>query len=145
MPVPTSYTEESLAVFMDATLGEVADLLGWSANGVTTGSYGSAVEDALVACGVKTIDQITNVAKLRAAAKVSAWTLACTALLTRYDFQSEQQSFRRSQMVDNAKVQLARAESEAATYGVIPGWSVEASPLVHDNDPYDPITGTEVA
>lgn len=145
MPVPASYTEASLAVFMDAVLGEVADLLGWSANGITTGSYGSAVEDALVACGVDSIDQVTNVPKLRAAAKVAAWTLACTSLLTRYDFQSEQQNFRRSQMVENAKVQLARAESEAATYGVIPGWSVEASPLVHDNDPYDPVTGYEVA
>jgi len=122
---------------MHAELGEVADLIGWNP-GVQ--DYSIAVENALVAYGVTTVDQATDIAKLRAAAKVAAWGAAVTSLLTRYDFGSEQQSFRRSQMVATAKTQLARAESEAAAQGVMPGYSVEAGRIVSYYDPYTPAT-----
>lgn len=145
MPVPTVYTEATLAAFMKDTLGEVADLLGWTASGYAVDSFRPMVEDALVAYGVGTIENALNITKLRAAAKVAAWSGAMTALVTRYDFQSEQQSFSRSQMAKTAKEMLNRAESEAASVGVLPGWSVESSHLAFVLDPYAPTTGEEVA
>lgn len=145
MPVPTAYTENTLAVFMHETLGEIAELIGWVATGASVGSYGLMIENALVAYGVSDISLATDIAKLRAAAKLAAWSGALTSLSTRYDFSSEQQSFKRSQMAEIAKVQLARAESESAGVGVLPGWSVEASSLTFALDPYTPATGEEVA
>lgn len=132
MAAPSSYTESSLADFMISALGEVADTLGWA----TLADVQEAANDALVLYGASDAASASNIPKLRALARVAAWRMAVASLAARFDFTTDQQSFRRSQMLEGAQKALAQVEADAMVYG-LSGYSVELQNVRFVHDPYD--------
>lgn len=139
MPVPTGMTEQQLADYMQATLQDVA--LDLAMTPVELGSYAEAVNNALIAYGTNdaaTITGLSNIATLRALARVEAWRVAHARAAARYDFQDGTQSLKRSQMFAMIEKALAAAESEAAELGG--GDMVAAIDSIHySQDPYAPV------
>lgn len=130
--VPTAYTEDELAAYQHAILGEVATALGWA---VEDGSYSEAVTGALVAYGVSDIVDATDIAKLRACAKREAWALACGSLASRYDFATDQQSFNRSNLHKQALAQLSLAESDLMRISP-DSYALVIGSFIYPKDPY---------
>lgn len=134
MPVPSAYTETELSQFMIDTLGDVASVI----NRTSIGDYEEEVIDALLLYGVTTVADASNIAKIRACAKVAAWRKALTNLITRYNFQTDQQRFERIEMAKMARNALLMAEEEAASHGAILGSTVEVGAFSFPEGAYDP-------
>lgn len=132
MAAPSSYTESSLADFMIAALGEVAAALGWTA----LQDVQEAVNDALILYGASDAASASDIPKLRALGRVAAWRMAVASLTARFDFTTDQQSFRRSQVLEGAQKALAQAEADAMVYGLT-GYAVELQNVRFVHDPYD--------
>jgi hypothetical protein len=131
MPIPSSYTENQLRDFMLASLQELGAVLG-----LTAESFAEAVNDTLLAYGVAEIANATNVAKLRALARVEAWRAAVAAASARIDWSEAGASFKQSQYRAAASDGLARAQMAAAEYGeALPGYVVSVGTLAI-SDPY---------
>jgi len=133
MPVPTSYTETTLADFMHDALGNVAGALGYS----SPTSYSEAVNDTLLAYGtddISTISGQANIIKLRALSKVFAWRKAVGDLSSRYKFSADGGSYERQQMFENAKATLAMLEEAALVYDT--NYAVITRKVDHIHDPY---------
>jgi len=134
MPVPTAYTEETLAIYMHEKLGNIAGVLGYSLDG---GSYNEAIIDTLIAYGVTSIDNATNIKKLRALALVEAWKMAVADLSTRHDFSADGGSYNRSQMFENASKAMESAQVEALAYDT--NYQVGRTRVINISDPYQVI------
>lgn len=140
MPIPASYTESMLRDYMLSVTSNVATALGWTASNFT-----EAVYDALVAAGVDDIDDVTDIAELRALAKVEAWRAVVDGTAADIEFTADGSSFKRNQMHEHAKGALERAEAAAtaAGYGdtyapaISMGSIVHADPYLTDEDLYD--------
>ena len=130
MAIPTSYTEETLMDHMLSTTEAVAEIAG-----VDSYAFEEAVNDTLTAYGAATIDLATNIAKLRALAKVEAWKTLITYLMTLYDFTADGASYKRSQMLAAAEAALSKAEADAALAGYSTVYSIEMGTMVY-SDPY---------
>lgn len=115
MPIPGSYTEETLKDFMLATLEDLGSVLG-----LTAARFTEAVNETLLSYGVSDIASATDIAKLRALAKVEAWKVAVKAASGRIDWSEAGASFKQSQYRTAAIAGLALAQSEAAKYGEDP-------------------------
>src|SRR5688500_8085822 len=111
MPLPTSYSETDLDLFMHQTLGDVGRDLGF-----TVGAYTEQVYDVLYRYGVDDIADADNMPRLRAYARVAAWQKAQAAASALYDYSDGMQSLKRSQIASHVKDMLAAAETEAAPY-----------------------------
>lgn len=139
MTVPTAYTEASLAEFMIAALGDLGADLGLTGPGA---DFDEAINDVLIAYGADDIADIagaSNIAKLRALARVQAWRLAVVQAAARYDMSDGTQSLKRSQLMGAAEKALAIAEADAAVYGTSDdgsGYSVAVDAIVYSSDPY---------
>lgn len=131
MPVPTAYTEDSLAAFMHAALRDVATALGWS---VAAGDYDEPVTDALIAYGEDDIADATDIQKLRALARVAVWQAAVDATVGDYDFSADGGSYSRSQLHAQALARLAQAQQQAAAY--MDDMLVGTATITHHNDPW---------
>jgi hypothetical protein len=139
MAAPTSYTETQLATFMLSQLGDVADVLGWTG----LPHLHEAVNETLLAYGAD-IDDVTDIAKLRALARREAWRLAVTSLITRYDFSNPEGDYKRSQMVATAQKRLADSEFAALPYDTVAG-TAYITDIDSTADPYVPIDEDEWA
>lgn len=132
MAIPSSYSEVSLAAYMLSVTGNVAAALGWTASDFT-----EAVNDALVAYGVPDIANATDIAKLRALAKVEAWRAVVDGTAADIEFTADGANFKRNQMHQQAVAALERAQSEATARGYadsyVPAIQVGA---VQWKDPY---------
>lgn len=143
MPVPTAYTEQALAEYMHAELQDVATDLEMTP--VLLGSYAEAVINTLIVYGesdISTITTLTNIAKLRAFARVQAWKVAQARAAARYDMSDGTQSLKRSQifaMIDKA---LASAERAAQPFGGGNAPVVAISGVRWSQDPYGPPSTT---
>lgn len=137
MPLPASYTEPTLAVYMDQELGEVADVLGWAtAAGPAVGSYAEMVNDVLAMLNVSDLATVA-VREARAAAKVVAWGQAVKALAARINLTTGGgTTVARNQYQLQAKVALAQAENEARALGLDPTYQVTVDRADYINDPY---------
>ncbi len=111
MAIPSSYTELSLADFMRRITGNVAAALGWTAD-----DFDEAVNETLLAYGVDELSSVTDVAKLRALARVAAWRALVDATAAEYNFSADGGTFSRQQIQDGCKAGLARALETAAPW-----------------------------
>jgi len=129
MAIPSSYTELSLAAFMVTVTRSVTGALDWSAD-----DFGEAVNDTLLAYGVTAVASATDIAKLRALARVEAWRTVVDGTAADIDFAADGGDYKRSQMHSQARAALERALEQAAPYlpttEVDEGFSVEMGSLV---------------
>ena len=141
MAIPASYTEETLAAFMLATLKQLGAVLG-----LALGDFEEAVNETLLAYGVANIADATDVPRLRALAKVEAWKVAQAQAGSRIDWSEAGASFKQSQYRTAVKDGLELAIAEATKAGYIaeppsdlPGYEVMVGTL----GMYDPYAGSE--
>jgi hypothetical protein len=130
MPVPTAYTETTLADFMATQLGNFPALFGWT----SPASYQEAVNETLFSYGVTAITSATNIRKLRALARVEAGKLVISELASKYKFQADGSSFEQQQMHEMASKNLAAAERDAMPYTT--DYSASVGVIGWTEDPY---------
>ena len=141
MPVPTSYTEATFAVYLHSVLSTTAVELGWTA---TTDDYGEVITDTLIACDVTSINELAgmaNMKKLRALGRYFAWQAAVEALVVEHNLSADGASLQRETVFKQAQQMLARAAEDAAVYDVGffgGGYSIDILGVSHD-DPYQPV------
>jgi hypothetical protein len=111
MPVPTAYTESTLAEYMLTVLSGTADALQ-----ITLGDLGEAVIEVLLKYGVNDISAAMDMTKLRCLARVEAWKAAADMVAADYDFSEGAVSYHRSQMSQQIAIRLSQAERDAAPY-----------------------------
>jgi len=142
MAIPSSYTEETLADYMQAVLQDVATALGWT---TTPDDYQNAVDEALLMVEMDDIAEISgraNINKLRTAARVAVWSQVAAATAGDYKFSADGGSYDRQQVHDHALAMLNRAETDAAALGL--GHNVIGQDrLRHVHDPYEYHTDEE--
>lgn len=134
MPIPTTYSEETLAIFLDTALGAVADVLGWT---VEIGSYDEIVNETLLAYGQTDLTQVTgtaNLRKLRALGRRELWRAVVEQTSAKYDIKEDNASLSRSQIHKMALESLGKAEAEAAEYD--DRYRVGIDRLEYKHDPY---------
>lgn len=134
MSIPTSYTETTLADFMEDQLKNIATMLGWT---TTPDDYQEAVNEALLAYGETDISQITgtaNLQKLRVLARAEVWKAALAAVSGDFDFSADGGSYKRDQIFQHIKDMLDRATTEALVYD--PLYAAEIEEVEYGRDPY---------
>jgi hypothetical protein len=134
MAAPTSYTEKSLAEFMHAELGRVANVLTYNVGASDPGDYAEAVNESLLIYGAETIDAAADIAKLRAIAREQAWKKAVGDLTTFFKFSADGGSYERQQMFEQAKAKMESASLAAMVYSA--EYSVRITRSTPVNDPY---------
>ncbi len=116
MPIPSSYTEDSLALYMrDGVLKTIAGVLGLT----TTADFAEAVTSALLGYGVSAIDDAADIAKLRAWAAVAAWEVAQTVASGDYRFSADGGSWDRQQVFEHITTMLDAARRNAAAASAV--------------------------
>lgn len=140
MAAPAVYTEIDLSTFMLSQLGDVADVLGWTA----LADVQESVNETLLAYGVSDIADASDITKLRALARREAWRLAMASLLTFYDFSNPEGQYKRSQMLAGAGHRLSDAESAALPYDLNAGAAI-INAIQSTTDPYAPLCASEWA
>lgn len=140
MAPPVTYTEKQLAEYMLRELGEIAGVLGWTAQSQVQ----DAIDDALLAYPAAVISAATDISRIRALARVMAWRRAVGSLSARYDFSDQAGSYSRSQMLKGARELLGDAEYAASVYLPSP-LTVYVDPVPRTGDPYVPLTEGELA
>ncbi len=124
MPVPTTYTDATLAVYAQGEVRDLAEMLGWS---LAAGDFEEAVTDALLACGLSAASgaaSSNDIRRLRAEVVLAALRRIRRGVASRYDFTSGDQSFSRSQaaeMVDGALAEAERTLLEVGGDGMLVG------------------------
>lgn len=135
-PIPVSYSEETLAAYMLAVLADVGSVLGFDGD-----EFDEAINDTLLAYGEDDIADATDIAKLRALARVEAWKLALIAAAARYDVSDGTQSLKRSQILSQIKSALAVAVDDASAYTGDDSNVVGRATVVYADDPYQRVGG----
>lgn len=116
MPVPSSYTEDTLGLYMrDGVLKTIAGVLGL----VNTSDFDEAVINALLGYGVGAIADASDIAKLRAWAAVAAWELAQTTAASDYRYSADGASFDRQQVFEHITTMLESARRNAAAVSAV--------------------------
>lgn len=116
MPIPSSYTEDSLALYMrDGVLKTIAGVLGLTG----TADFAEAVTSAQLGYGVSAIADATDIAKLRAWAAVAAWELAQTVAASDYRYSADGASFDRQQVFEHITTMLDAARRNAAAISAV--------------------------
>lgn len=137
MAIPASYTEKTLAQYMETMLGKTAKVLALHAGPEDAGDFAEAVNDVLLAYGtndIATISGIENLKKLRALAVVSAWQFVVNNFAALYDFSADGASYDRSQLFESASKALAQAELNGLPYLV--NYQARVTKLDRVHDPY---------
>lgn len=141
MPAPTSYTEKTLADYLNGAtvLGAAAAELGWTVGASDAGSYQEIVWDALLIYGgaSQTISAATNIPLLRAIARYCAWKAVTQATVPQYSFSGDGQQFSRHQFLQNAHRALDVAISDALALGAqLPENTLVVGQITYPEDPY---------
>jgi hypothetical protein len=147
MPVPSSYTEKTLAEFMHVKLGNVAKALDLHFVPDGPGDYAEAVNDALLLYGAEDISTISDTAgirKIRALAMVAAWRHVVTNFAALFDFSADGASYNRSQLFDQASKALQLAEDAASEYSTSGAYTARLISVDHIHDPYSVRTEDEL-
>lgn len=139
MPVPTAYTEDELKVYLaTAVLGSTADMLGWSVAG---GDFDEIVADTLIAYGVPAIASATDVAKLRALARLKAWEAVVRETVLEINYTADGATFNREAIHQHAQAMVSQARVDAFVYG--DGYQVDVYGVGREGDPYNAIEWDE--
>jgi hypothetical protein len=143
MPLPGAFTtEDALADFMLAELGNVKDVLGWTSRG----NIQQAVDSVLLAYGLVAGDDVadaTDVAKIRAIARYFVWLVAVDNLNTFFQFQTDGQSFHREQIVAGARKSLKQAARLAGQYLTLEQGLVTVTAVEAYINPYKVTAGSD--
>lgn len=137
MPVPATYTETGLIAFMTTVLGSAGDALPEDTRDAV---YQEAVIETLLEYGVSDIADATDVARLRALARVAVWQAVVDATAGNIDFRMGDQSLTSSQIHAQALQNLRRATTQALPYDST--YAVTRTAVAHANDPYRTIETT---
>lgn len=113
MPIPTTYSEPELRLFMLESVGSLADVLG-----LTTDHFDEAINETLLSYDVDDLSDATDIRKLRALARVEAARVAVRRSAGWYNMRSGQDSLERATVHKQAKEALADAIVEAGPYDV---------------------------
>jgi hypothetical protein len=134
MPIPLSYTETGLAQYMKDVLKDTAFAINWLD---VPGNYVEAVNDTILAYGVDTIAEATDMQRLRTIARREVWKAVASTSAGNYRFGSDREVYFRNQIYEHALSEYTRAAQEAAKF-VTDDDSVRASNMivVDDHDPY---------
>lgn len=135
MAVPTSYTEDSFALYLHNVLDGVADVLSFS---IDSGSYDEVVNDVLIALDEDDITTIADIRGLRATGRYYVWKKAADKAATIYDFSVDKRSFKRNQIAEHIAERLAAAENDPhATIASNDSATIVTIPLTYTQDPYN--------
>lgn len=137
MALVTSYTEKTLADFLNTVLGPTASALGWSSGADDAGDYEEPVNDILIAYGVQDVSEATDIPKVRVLARWIAWRWAADALASRYNTVVGGESLARRALYENAVKQRDYWLSAATSTGLIEEYAVTLTSIVHADDPHD--------
>lgn len=129
MAVPTSYTEEQIKQFMLNTLEGVGPASEWNTN-----DFQEQLIDLLLDYEVNDIASATNIAKLRALARVHAWRKVVSATAGDFDFSADEAEYNRRVVFEHARMMLEEAERLAAEW-LSKNWATIGS-LTWEDDPY---------
>lgn len=137
MALPSTYTENTLKPYLHQVLGNVATVLGWDE---ASGHYDEPITEAVAAYGADSISEITgrdNLRKLRALARREVWRAVMQAAAGHYDFTTDGQSFKRSQIYTHAEKAFQQAEADCLALGVSDsGYSIGRESVLYPHDPY---------
>lgn len=139
MPVPSSYTEKSLAEYMYKAIGKVAPFLKIQLGTVDAGDLSEAVNDALIAYGTDNISLITglsNIQKLRAVAEAAVWKYVVANFTVLYDFSADGATYNRSQVYKQARESLESSLTLLIASGYSVSYAVKVKKANYTNDPY---------
>lgn len=131
MPIPVAYTEADLAAFQLNILDTLAATLAWTS---VTPAVLEAVNDAVLAYGVADIAGATDIAKLRALARVAIWRAVARATAGFYQFGLDQMTFNRQQVHAQAMTMIGEAERDATALGVGAGARLIVASVARDSD-----------
>lgn len=112
MAPPSGYTEATLATFMHSTVGRMATVLGWA----NPASYAEPINETLLAYGAADVADASDIRKLRAIARREVWRAAVEGLASAYDLTADSSSFKRSQMLTQARTALQMAITATLAY-----------------------------
>jgi len=140
MPAPSSYSESTIRDYMYAVTKGTATVVGWTAN-----NFVEPVNDLLIAYGVSTINDATDIPKLRALARIEAWRAMVSATSGEFDYSSDSGQtalhYKRSQLHEQAKLALASAQADSTAAGYTSSTdtshSIQFGQLIY-SDPYAP-------
>lgn len=108
------YTADTLADFMETTLGSVGVTL-FGADPSEHAAIAEAVNEVAAVLDVAVAD-VDDDLKIRTVARWQAWLTAKGAAVRQYDLTSSGDSIKRSQVWDHIAAMLADAETAAARY-----------------------------
>lgn len=133
MPIPIAYTETELAQYMMDLIGDTSFAINW----IDTDKYKEAVNETVLAYGVTTIDQATEMQKLRTIARREVWKAVAGTSAGNYRFGSDREAYFRNQIYEHAISEYTRAAQDAAKY-VTDDDSVRATNMIvlDAEDPY---------
>ena len=139
MAVPTSYTEEGLALFLfnDPQMRPIWDTIGVTEDTAEV-DLGEIVIDTLIAMGVEAISEVSglaNIGKLRTLARYTAWVTICGNFAIDINYSADGESFSRDQLFSHAQAMLTLWEGNASSY--LPNYKVTKQTLKQPN-PYTP-------
>ncbi|HEY3310561.1 MAG TPA: hypothetical protein VGK00_02870 [Anaerolineales bacterium] len=134
MTPPTVYTEKTLSDFMHQELGKVAVILAYTVGAGDAGSYAEAVNETLLKYGQVLIANATDISKIRALARVEAWKKACNDLAALYKFTSDDASYERNQIFDQAEKNLGMALTLSLPWDA--GYQINVTRVRPVHDPY---------
>lgn len=115
MPVPTVYTEQTLAEFMMQELKNSASDLGWT-TADPDGDYQEAITETLLLYGVADVSEATNIRKVRALARVAIWESATKASVPNTDSSQDGMSNSDSQVYDHSYAMWEEAKQQASIW-----------------------------
>lgn len=140
MAPPASYTEASLAEYAHSCIRTLAETFTWSPE---AGLYTEVVNETMLALGVSDLTSFSSpetIRGLRAVARRESWRAVLGALAARYDFNTDSQGFKRSQMYDMAKEQYSAAIADCAALNIdSPNRAALLQSVVYVHDPYMPL------
>lgn len=113
MALLSAMAEADLALFCQGQLHRLSKIIEWD----SMVDYVDVVDDTLIAYGVSDISEATDIAKLRALARVEVWQAAVAALVPDVDYTDPDGSNSMAQLQNNALVALKQAERRADQMG----------------------------
>ncbi|MCA9936192.1 MAG: hypothetical protein H6662_15605 [Ardenticatenaceae bacterium] len=136
MTVPSAYSEATLKTYLHGILsrGGIAATLDWQ---IEAGSYDEIITDTLLAYGVDDIAEATDVAKLRALARLALWEAVETAVPLEINYTADGATFNREAIFQHVQTMLQRARLDAFAY--TDDYQVDVLGVQRDYDPYDAI------
>ena len=139
MAIPTSYNDFTLSQFMLNEMAEVNEYFNW-----TPASFAEQVTDALIDYGVSSLALAIDIPKLRAIARLQAWSKAKRAAAKFIDNKLVDDDRKQSQLFDHIAQNLQQAQAAASIYltsadsgsAVASGNVATVGKIVYLTDPY---------